>query len=81
MPAESAGVDEAAASPLAVADAAPDSTADADALGSLWPSSCGSVSLAKVYAFAASGVALMPVPLVHADGVSGSVEVNVMSAH
>lgn len=58
--------------------AAPDALPDAlDPCPSPWPLDW----LAKVYSFADRGVALIPVPFVHDDGVSGSVVVNVMSAH
>jgi hypothetical protein len=80
MLAPSSAESDSAASPLAVAEGAADSVAEGSS--SPWPSwSSATVSLAKLYALAARGVALMPVPLVQADGCSGSVEVNVISAH
>lgn len=65
---------------LAVADAAvPEAEPEAVAL-SPWPSWLED-SLALTMAFPTSAVAEMPVPLVHEDGCSGVVDVNVTSAH
>lgn len=64
---------------LPVAEEA-ESVPDAVALELPW-SSPWEVSLALVSASAARGTAEMPVPFVHDDGVSGSVDVKVISAH
>lgn len=62
----------------ALADAEPDAEAEAE---SSWSSPCAVVPLANWYSLAASGVALMPVPLVQEEGDCGAVEENWMSAH